>query len=45
MIVCMKVREPGEKPLYKGNEEITICGGNEGVKMDERSYQAGQNKE
>ena len=31
--------------MYMGSEEITIRGGNEGVKMDERSYQAGQNKE
>ena len=31
--------------MYVGSEEITISGGNEGVKMDERSYQAGQNKE
>ena len=30
---------------YMGSEEITISGGNEGVKMDERSYQTGQNKE
>ena len=30
---------------YMGSEEITISGGNEGVKMDEWSYQAGQNKE
>ena len=41
----MKEREPGPKPMYMGSEEITIGGGNEGVKMDERSYQAGQNKE
>ena len=27
------------------SEEITISGGNEDVKMDERSYQAGQNNE
>ena len=33
------------KPMYMGSEEITIRGGNEGVKMNERSYQAGQNKE
>ena len=41
----MKEREPEQKPMYMGSDEITICGGNEGVKMDERSYQAGQNKE
>ena len=38
----MKEREPVQKPMYMGSEEITISGGNEGVKMDERSYQAGQ---
>ena len=36
----MKEREPGQKPMYMGSEEITICGGNEGVTMDERSYHA-----
>ena len=41
----MKERETGQKPMYMGSEEITISGGNRGVKMDERSYQAGQNKE
>ena len=41
----MKEREPGQKPVYMGSEEITICCGNEGVNMDERSYKAGQNKE
>ena len=41
----MEEREPGQKTMYMGSEEITISGGNEGVKMDERSYQAGQNKE
>ena len=35
----------GAKPIYMGSGEITISGGNEGAKMDERSYQAGQNKE
>ena len=44
-MLCMKKREPGQKPMYMGSEEITISGGNEGVKMDEWSYQAGQNKE
>ena len=28
-----------------GSEEITICGRNEGVEMDELSYQGGQNKQ
>ena len=28
----MKEREPGQTPMYMGSEEITICGGNEGVK-------------
>ena len=37
----MKEREPGQKPMYMVSEEITISDGNEGVKMDERSYQAG----
>ena len=41
----MKELEPGQKPMYMGSEEITISGGNEGVKMDERNYQAGQNNE
>ena len=40
----MKEREPGQTPMYMGSEEITICGGNEGVKVDERSYQGGLNK-
>ena len=31
----MEEREPGQKPMHMGSEEITICGGNEGVKMDE----------
>ena len=42
--ICMKEREPGQTPMYMGSEEITICGGNEGVKVDERSYQGGLNK-
>ena len=29
-----KEQEPGQKPMYMGSEEITISGGNEGVKMD-----------
>ena len=33
------------KPMHMGSEEITLSGGNEGVKMDERNYQAGQNYE
>ena len=33
----MKEREPGQKPMYMGSEEITISGGNEGIKMDERN--------
>ena len=41
----MNEREPGQKPMYLGSDEITISGGNEGVQMEERSYQAGQNKE
>ena len=41
----MKEREPGQKPMYMGSEEITLYRVNEGVKMDKRSYQAGQNKE
>ena len=41
----MKEREPGQKPMHMGSEEITISGGNEGIKMDERNYQAGQNNE
>ena len=28
----MKEREPRQKPMYMGSEEITICGGNEGVR-------------
>ena len=38
---------PGKDPCKarKVSEEITICGENEGVKMDEWSYKAGQNKE
>ena len=40
----MKEREPGQTPMYTGSEEITVCGGNEGVKMDEWNYQGGQNK-
>ena len=29
----MKEREPGQNTMYiMGSEEITICGGNEGVK-------------
>ena len=41
----MKEREPGQNQcrLYMGREAITISGGNEVVKMDERSYQVGQN--
>ena len=31
----------GRRRLYMGSEETTISGGNEGVQMDERSYQAG----
>ena len=38
----MKEREPGQKPMCMGSEEITISGGN---KMDEQIYQAGHNKE
>ena len=41
----MKEREPRQEQMYMGSEEITVSGGNEGVKMDERCYQAGQNKE
>ena len=42
----MKQREPGQKNnVGMGSEEITMRGGNEGVNMDERSYQARQNKE
>ena len=41
----MKEREPGQKPMNMGSEEITISSVNGGVKMDERSYHAGQNKE
>ena len=43
--MCMKEPEPGQKPMYMGSEEIAIYGGNEGVKMDERSYKVGQNRE
>ena len=40
-----RTRAKNNVQLYMGSEEITISGGNEGVKMDEQSYQAGQNKE
>ena len=39
----MKERKPGKTPMYMGSEDFTISDGNEVVKMDERSYQAGQN--
>ena len=40
----MTEREPGKKPQCTWTVKKS-CGGNEGVKMDERSCQAGQNKE
>ena len=45
-MICMKEREPGKKPIdMVVNKSQFVAGGNERVKMNERSYQAGQNME
>ena len=41
---AMNVHHNDVRCRYMGSEEITICGGNEGVKLDEWSYQAGRNE-